>query len=106
MNEENEIIGSAAVEMAKEDSDWAKRKECEFARRIRKRSNCECLFELSHELYELDERRRKLKGAIDANPAHVSESAKALWTVQLDAMNAYKKALQDRIVNLIKTDKE
>ena len=106
MNEENEIIGSAAVGMAKEDSDWDKRTKCVLARRIRERSNCECLIELSHELYELDDRRRKLKGAIDANPAQVSESAKALWPVQLDAMNAYKKALQDRIVNLIETDKE
>lgn len=106
MNEENENMVMQAVGMEKEDPDWADRKLKAIARRIRERSNCECLMEISHELYELDDRRRKLKGAIDANPAHVSESAKTLWPVQLDAMNAYKKALQDRIVNLIETDKE
>lgn len=104
MNEE--IMGSDALEMAKENSDWAKCQDRVLARRIRERSNCECLVEVSHELSELEYRRRKLKDAIEANPAHVSESAKALWPVQLDAMNAYKKALQDRIVNLIETDKE
>lgn len=107
MNEENENMAMKAVDMAKEDKDWAERKACALLdRRIRARSNCECLVEISHELSELDYKRRKLKDAIEANPAHVSESAKALWPVQLDAMNAYKKALQDRIVNLIETDKE
>ena len=92
--------------MTKEDPRWEAKRNAALARRFRERSNCECLVEVSHELYELDDRRRKLKDAIEENPAHVSESAKALWPVQLDAMNAYKKALQDRIVNLIKTDKE
>lgn len=103
MNEENKNI-QAVEAMGKEDRDWDERKACALTRRIRERSNCECLIELSHELYELDDRRRKLKGAIDANPAHVSESAKALWPVQLDAMNAYKKALQNRILDLIEND--
>ena len=104
MNEENENMVMQAVDMTNEDPEWAERKA--MARRIRARSNCECLVEVSHELSELDYKRRKLKDAIKANPAHVSESAKALWPVQLDAMNAYKKVLQDRIVNLIETDKE
>lgn len=92
--------------MAKENPRWLEKRIAAMDRRFLERSNCECLEEVAHELYELDERRRKLKDAIEENPAHVSESAKALWPVQLDAMNAYKKALQDRILNLIETDKE
>lgn len=106
MNEENANMAMQAVDMPKENPNWAERKALAMARRIRERSNCECLVEVSQELAELDYKRRKLKDAIEVNPAHVSESAKALWPVQLDAMNAYKKALQDRIVNLIETDKE
>ena len=104
MIEENAPI--QGCDMAKEDTRWQEKRIAAMARRFRERSNCECLVEVVHELYDLDDRRRKLKDAIEANPAHVSKSAKALWPVQLDAMNAYKKALQDRIVNLIETDKE
>lgn len=104
MNEENAVM--PACDMAKEDSRWQEKRIAAMNRRFRERSNCECLVEVMHELYELDDKRRKLKDDIEENPAHVSESAKALWHVQLDAMNAYKKALQDRILNLIETDKE
>ena len=104
MNEQNASM--KACDMEKENPRWLKKRIAAYDRRFRERSNCECLVEVVHELYELDDRRRKLKDAIEENPAHVSESAKALWPAQLDAMNAYKKALQDRILNLIETDKE
>ncbi len=106
MDEENANMAIQACDMAKEDSRWQEKRITAMARRFREHSNCECLVEVVHELYELDERRRKLKDAIEETPAHVSESAKALWHVQLDAMNAYKKALQDSIVNFIETDKD
>ena len=104
MNEENAAM--QYCDMAKEDTSWEAKRNAALARRFLERTNCECLVEVVHELYELDDGRRKLKDAIEKNPAHVSKSAKALWPAQLDAMNAYKKALQDRIVNLIETDKE
>lgn len=105
MIEENASI--QACDMTKEDPRWQEKRIAAIAaRRIRERSNCECLVEVVHELYELDDRRRKLKDAIEENPAYVSKSHKDLWPAQLDAMNAYKKALQDRIVNLIETDKD
>ena len=95
-----------ACDMAKEDPRWQEKRIAAMARRFRERSNCECLVEVSHELYELDDSRRKLKDAIEENPAHVSESAKALWPAQYKAMGEYKKALQARIIDLIETDKE
>lgn len=104
MIEENALI--QACDTTKEDPCWQEKSIAARARRIRERSNCECLVEVVHELYKLDDSRRKLKDAIEENPAYVSKSHKALWPAQLDAMNAYKKALQDRIVNLIETDKE
>lgn len=74
------------------------------AQLIRDRTNCRCILELSEEMFSLDERRRRLKNAIEANPPHVAVSAKALWPAQLNAMNEYKKALQARIRDLMDND--
>ena len=104
MMEENAQM--QACDMAKEDPRWQEKRIDAMARRFRERSNCECLVEVVHELYELDDSRRKLKDAIEENPAHVSESAKALWSAQYKAMGEYKNALQARIIDLIETDKD
>lgn len=79
---------------------------CQEQAKIPTRSNCECLAELGFELRELDYKLQKLKNAIAADPASVNASAKALWPAQLSAMKAYKKALQDRIINLIENDRD
>ena len=79
---------------------------CQEQAKIPTRSNCECLAELGFELRELDYKLQKLKNAIAADPACVNASAKALWIAQLAAMKVYKKALQDRIINLIDNDKD
>jgi len=79
---------------------------CQDHAKIPTRSNCECLAELGFELRELDYKLQKLKKAIAADPARVNASAKALWIAQLAAMKVYKKALQDRIINLIDNDKD
>lgn len=89
MNEEAKIDTSCAIDKAAV---------------IRKRSNCECILELAIEMDQLEDKRIKLKKAIDANPSSVRETAKSLWPLQLDAMNAYKKALQKRILDLIEND--
>ena len=79
---------------------------CKKQAKIPTRSNCECLAELGTELLELDYKLDKLKDAIAVNPASVNASAKALWPAQLNAMKAYKKALQARIIDLIDNDKD
>jgi hypothetical protein len=79
---------------------------CQDQAKIQTRSSCECLAELGFELRELDYKLQKLKAAIAADPASVNASAKALWPAQLAAMKAYKKALQDRIIDLIDNDKD
>ena len=79
---------------------------CQEQAKIPTQSNCECLAELGFELRELDYKLQKLKNAIAADPASVNESAKALWPAQLNAMKAYKKALQARIIDLIDNDKD
>ena len=79
---------------------------CQEQSKIPTRSNCECLAELGFELRELDYKLQKLKNAIAADPDSVNASAKALWSSQLAAMKAYKKALQARIIDLIDNDKE
>lgn len=104
MIEENDVM--QACDKAKEDPYWEAKRNAALASRIRKRTNCECLVELTEELFGLDRRYKKLAAAIDENPAHVSESAKALWPAQYKAMGDYKKALQARIINLIETDKD
>ena len=64
MNEEKANMAIQAVDMAKEDPRWQEKRIDAMARRFRERSNCECLVEVVHELYELDDRRRELKNAI------------------------------------------
>ena len=71
-----------------------------------KRTNCECICELANEMLELDIKIDHLSTAINADPEYVDESSKTLWPVQLEAMVSYKKALQDRIKNLIDLDAE
>jgi hypothetical protein len=85
--------------------------ECEANKEIaalrpRKRTNCECICELANEMLELDIKIDHLSTAINADPEYVDESSKDLWPVQLEAMVSYKKALQDRIKNLIDLDAE
>ena len=79
---------------------------CQEQAKIPTRSNCECLAELGFELRELDYKIQKLKNAIAADPTSVNASAKALWPAQLNAMKAYKKTLQARIIDLIENDKD
>ena len=74
--------------------------------RPRKRTNCQCICELANEMLELDIKIEHLSTAIKADSYYVDKSAKALWPVQLEAMVAYKKALQERIKNLIDLDTE
>lgn len=76
----------------------------ERERRIRQRSNCDCVLELAYELRELDHNIKALKNAIEMNPADVRAEAKALWPAQLIAMNDYKKALFARIRDLMDHD--
>lgn len=76
------------------------------ALRPRKRTNCECICELANEMLELDIKIDHLSTAINADHEYVDESSKDLWPVQLEAMVSYKKALQDRIKNLIDLDAE
>ena len=64
MNEEKANMAIQAVDMAKEDPRWQEKRIDAMARRFRERSNCECLVEVVHELYELDDRRRELKNAV------------------------------------------
>lgn len=101
--EENAI---GCCDMAKENPDWEAKRKAALDRRIRERTNCECLVEIVEELFSLDRRYKKLAEAIEANPTYISESAKALWPAQYKAMGEYKKALQARIIDLIETDKD
>lgn len=71
-----------------------------------KRTNCECICELANEMLELDIKIEHLSTAINADPDYVDESSKTLWPVQLESMVSYKKALQERIKNLIDLDTE
>ena len=82
----------------------AKREEA--ALRPRKRTNCQCIFELAHEMLDLDIKIEHLSTAINADPDYVDQSSKNLWPVQLESMVSYKKALQERIKNLIDLDTE
>ena len=74
--------------------------------KIPSRSIYVCIDELANELDCLDYKIKRLKCAIDADPKEIPVSQKVLWKVQLNAMNDYKRALKNRIVNLIETDKE
>ena len=73
---------------------------------VRKRTNCECIVELSIEMNALNENMQKLKKAILADPESIPASAKALWNSQYKAMNDYKTALKARIIDLIENDKD
>lgn len=75
-----------------------------LGRRIRQRTNCECICDLAYALRELDSDIQKLKNAIEVNPANVRAEAKALRSAQLIAMNGYKKALFARIRDLLDHD--
>ena len=72
----------------------------------KKRTNCQCICELANEMLELDIKIERLSTAIKADPVYVDNSSKGLWPIQLEAMVAYKKALQERIKNLIDLDVE
>lgn len=78
--------------------------EAALGRRIRQRTNCECIYELAYELRDLDSNIQKLKTAIEMNPANIRAEAKTLWPAQLIAMNDYKKALFARIRDLMDHD--
>ena len=80
--------------------------ECEEMPSIPKRTNCELIDEIASELRNLDYKIEKLKYAIGVDNQVIPVSHKELLKVQLNAMNDYKWALQNRIVNLIETDKE
>lgn len=80
--------------------------ECEEMPKIPNRTNCDIIDELASELRNLNFKIERLKYKIEADPQEIPVSQKELWKVQLNAMNDYKRALQNRIVNLIETDKE
>lgn len=77
--------------------------ECEMPK-IPKRTNCGLIDEIASELRNLDFKIEKLKYAIDVDNQVISSAQKELLKVQLNAMIDYKRALQNRIVNLIDTD--
>ena len=79
--------------------------ECEMPK-IPKRTNCELIEEIASELRNLDYKIEKLKYGIDVDNQVIPSAHKELLKVQLNAMIDYKRALQNRIVNLIETDKE
>jgi hypothetical protein len=73
--------------------------------RLRERTNATVIAEIAIERANLDANIQKLKKAIAADPEKVAVSQKALWKVQLNAMNDYKNALGARIIDLINSDK-
>jgi len=73
--------------------------------RLRERTNATVIAELAIERADLDANIQKLKKAISADPEKVSTSQKVLWKVQLNAMNDYKIALGNRIIDLLNSDK-
>lgn len=91
-------------EMAKDNADWETTRQEVLNRRIRKRTNCECICELADELVQLDRSYKHLETAIKADPSYISDSHKALWPEQFKAMGDYKTALKKRIIDLINTD--
>lgn len=104
MTEENAQL--QPCDMAKEKADWETARQEVLGRRIRKRTNCECICELAGELVQLDRDYKHLETAIKANPSYIPDSQKAIWPEQFKAMGDYKTALKKRIVDLIETDND
>lgn len=83
--------------------------ECEIAEEMpkacfigkRKRTNEDVVCEISYERREVVSNLNKLKDAIKANPAFVSEKHKELWKKQAKAMQEYVDVLGERIKDLI-----
>lgn len=73
--------------------------------RLRERTNATVIAEIAIERANLDANIQKLEKAIAADPEKVAASQKELWKVQLNAMNDYKNALGNRIIDLLDSDK-
>ena len=65
------------------------------------RTNEDVVCEISYERREVAHNLNKLKDAIKANPAFVSEKHKELWKKQAKAMQEYVDVLGERIKDLI-----
>ena len=67
----------------------------------RMRTNEDVVCEISYERREVALNLNRLKDAIKANPAFVSEKHKELWKKQAKAMQEYFDVLGERIKDLI-----
>ena len=88
-------------EQANENGEFASMLTDEMSIRVRGREAEELLYNLSSEYCVVSGKLKKLKKAIEDDPAAVSDYHKNLWKTQADYMDGYKNTLADRIKDVL-----